>query len=148
MTGAQVFDRISSGEKDSPDFPEAERVLPRLAEQMVAASIASGKMLREIRERMFPEEAEPGAIAVAEALRDEFRQWVQDAEAAYERARQVERAGHPISGSRELNDLIGMTMAMLQVTLDDHFRSLEQIKAGETYTIEELRRDLQLKPRA
>ena len=145
MTGTPVFDRISSDVEDSSRVPPAERVLPRLAEQMVAASLTSGRMLRELRERMFPSEAEPKAIAVAQILRDEFEQWVRDAEAAYGRARALEGRGQQIPGIRELSDLIGMTMAMLRVSLEDYFRSLDQAELVPTVTIEELRRELQLK---
>lgn len=145
MTGTQVFDRLALENNASPDHASDADALARLAEQMVAASIASGKMLRELRERMFPASNDPGALAVASALRADFEQWATDAEAVFERAGKLERAGRPIPGSCELGDLIGMTLAMLQITLDDHLRSLEQIRAGGTISLQELRRELQLK---
>ena len=87
MTGTQVFDRLAMENDASADRASDADALARLAEQMVAASIASGKMLRELRERMFPAVEDPGALAVARALRADFQQWVTDAEAVVERAR-------------------------------------------------------------
>lgn len=145
MTGTQVFDRLAGDIKSSVDHPPDEDALARLAEQMTAASITSGKMLRELRERMFPINDEPSALDVAHTLRAEFQQWVAESQAVFERAQRLELAGRPIPGTRELGDLIGVTLAMLQVTPQDHLRSLRQARAGKTLSIEELRRELQLK---
>lgn len=145
MTGIHVFDRLLLDPQKSIDAPVDPRLLPRLAGQMVTAAIASGKMLRELRTRMFPSGREPHAIAVAQALRDEFEQWAQDAEDALERAEPFAKSGQAIVGADELRDLIGMTKAMLGVTLDSHLRSLEEAASDQTVTIQELRRELQLK---
>jgi hypothetical protein len=92
-----------------------------------------------------PSHPEPAAVAVAQTLRAEFQEWVRDAEAAHARAQQLERQGLSVAGAAELDNLIGATLAMLQVTLEDHFRSLDQIAGGQTFSIEDLRRELQLK---
>lgn len=144
VTGTHVFDRLSQNEHQSADAPSDEAVLTRLAEQLVTSSILSGRMLRELRLRMFPLKREAAAVAVAQTLRAEFQEWVQDAEATYARARQVEKSGKPVRGTGELGEMIGTTLAMLQITLEDHFRSLEQ-GPGRPLSIEELRRELQLK---
>jgi hypothetical protein len=144
VTGTHLFDCLARDEQSSAAQPSG-RMLPRLAEQMVAASLTSGKMLRELRDRMFPSHPEPAAVAVAQTLRAEFQEWVRDAEAAHARAQQLERQGLSVAGAAELDNLIGATLAMLQVTLEDHFRSLDQIAGGQTFSIEDLRRELQLK---
>lgn len=145
MTGTQVFDRLSLDEKHSVQRSSGAPMLPHLAEQMVSASLTSGRMLRELRDRMFPSQPDPGAIEVAQTLREEFTAWVADAEAAYRRAQQVERRGQKVSGADELGDLIGATRAMLQITLEAHLRSLNHSAGPHVVPIEDLRRELQLK---
>ena len=143
MTGTQVFDQLAQDRHSSEELASDPAELPRLAQQMVATSVTSGKMLRELRDRMFPSEEKPETRAIAQVLRAEFELWVAEAEEVYQRAGRLESAGHPVPGSRELDDLIGRAKAMLQIRLDDHFRSL-QSKEGKTFTIQELRRELQL----
>ena len=141
-TGAQIFDRLCR--QSVPPEPESE-ALVRLAEQMVATSIKSGQMLRELRERMFPMSDNPAALEVAHALRAEFLQWADEADAVFERASKLRQSGRSISGSEELGDLIGMTRAMLQITPEAHLQAVEQIRRGETVPIDEVRRELRLR---
>ena len=145
MTGTQVFDRLARAQNGLGEQVADRETLARLAEQMVSASVTSGKMLRELRERMFPAIEDPEALAVAKTLRCEFEEWVAEAEDVFERARRLEAAGRPIRLTQELGDLIGITRAMLTITLNDHLRSLAQIRTGDTVSMEELRRELQLK---
>ena len=116
-----------------------------VAEQMVSAAITSGKALRELRSDLFPADREPRALEVAELVRGEFEQWVRDAEQAYARAHRLEQTGRAVAGTNELIDLIGSAKAMLQITLADHFEALDQVARGESISMEELRRELQLK---
>ena len=143
MTGTHVFDRLSQHENKSAGASPDEGVLPRLAEQMVTSSILSGRMLRELRYRLFPTTLAPEAVAVAQTLRAEFQQWVEDAESAYARARQLETSGRRVPGTGELGDMIGATMAMLEVSIEDF--PLQRMGPSEAVSIEELRRELQLK---
>jgi hypothetical protein len=146
MTGTHVFDRLASDGGAAAERTADHEALERLAGQMVAASVASGNMLRELRERMFPAGDAAGGVAVAKTLRREFEQWVADAEQVIERADRLESVGRAVPRTRELADLIGATRAMLSISLDDHLRSLRD--TTHPATVEELRRELQLKPRS
>lgn len=119
--------------------------LARLAEDRVAAAIASGKSLRELRSNLFPSDRDPNAVEVAKLVRGEFEQWVRDAEQTYARASRLGQTGREVAGTGELADLIGSIKAMLQITLEDHFEALDQLANGESVSMEELRRELQLK---
>ena len=147
MTGTHLFDRLADWGKLAIDDPAEAEELRELGEGMVAAAIASGKMLREHRMRMFPSDNSPAAMAVAETLQAEFRQWVQEADAVYERAMTLHRAGHAVVNLAELNGLIGLTQAMLQISPENHVRSLKQAESGKVMTMEELRRELHLPPK-
>ena len=142
MTGTQLFDSLAL-EADSTREASDAGELARLAEQMVAASISSGQMLREQRDRMFPTTSDSAALSVAHALRTEFQEWVRDAETVLTRATGLKH-GHAISKIGDLRDLIGLTDAMLQITPESHRRALDQVRTGETISIGELRRELQL----
>jgi hypothetical protein len=147
MTGTHLFDRLADWGKLAIQDPAEAEELRALGAGMVAAAIASGKMLREHRVRMFPSDDSPAAMAVAETLQAEFRQWVQEADAVYERTMTLHRAGHAVVNLEELNDLIGLTQAMLQISPQDPIRSLKQAANGKTMTMEELRRELHLPPK-
>lgn len=145
MTGTQVFDRLARGSGASAGRAPESGDLTRLAGQLVASSIQTGRMLRELRGRLFPVDGGAEAAGVAFALRAELQQWAQEAQAVLERAADLRRAGQAISGTRELGDLIGATLAMLQITPEAHARALEQVRRGETTPLDEVRRELQLK---
>jgi hypothetical protein len=147
MTGTHLFDRLADGSRLALQDPGEAEELRELGEGMVAAAIASGKMLREHRARMFPGDDSPAAMAVAKTLQSEFQQWAQEADAVYERALTLHRAGHAIVNLAELNDLIGLTQAMLQISPEDHVRSLKQVANGKLLSMEELRRELHLPPK-
>jgi hypothetical protein len=145
MTGANLFDcLVERGKSQIVDQEDAE-TLRALAEQMVAAAIASIKTLRPLRPRMFPLDATPENLALAKALRAEFEQWVSEAHAAYERSRALVNAGVQVANHSELDDLIGLTQAMLTITLDSHLQSLDD--PCKPWSIEEARRELYLQRR-
>lgn len=143
MTGTQIFDRLALDESCSPATASDADDLIRLAEQMVSTAITSWEMLSGLRPRMFPATREPRGVGIAEASRAEFDRWAKDAEEAYTRACGLERAGSPVTGTRKLGDLLGITRAMLQVTIESHFRAIEQVARGEFISAAELRHELQ-----
>ena len=86
MTGTNLFDCLAEQKKAHVVDQDNAETLRVLAEQMVAAAIASVKTLRPLRPLMFPIDPTPEKLAVASALRAEFEQWVTDAEAVYQRS--------------------------------------------------------------
>jgi hypothetical protein len=146
MTGTNLFDCLSEQNNAQVDPNNAE-TLHSLAAQMVASAIASVKTLRPLRPLMFPIDSTPEKLAVATALRLEFEQWVADAEGVYQRSCALVAAGTQVPHLSELNDFIGLTQAMLQVTLESHLESVDQLRRGEVHrysSVGELRRELQL----
>ena len=119
--------------------------LARLAQDRVSGSIASGKALRELRSNLFPSDRDSKSVEVAKLVRGEFEQWVRDAEQTCSHASRLKQAGRDVPGIDKLVDLIGSAKAMLQITLNDHFEGLDQLARGESVSMEELRRELQLK---
>ena len=47
-----------------------------------------------------------------------------------------------VQGSKSLRDECGRVSAMLQVTFDELDEAAEQVRRGEVFTIEEVRREL------
>jgi hypothetical protein len=119
--------------------------LARLVEDRVAAAIAAGEELRDLRSNLFPSDRDDKSVEVAKLVRGEFEQWVRDAEQTYARASRLKQTGREVPAIEELANLIGSAKAMLQITLADHFEALDQLARGETVSMEELRRELQLK---
>lgn len=145
MTGTNLFDCLAEQLKlKIVDIQESE-TLRALAEQMIDSAIASVKTLRPLRSRMFPLNPTAENLIVAKALRTEFEQWVADAEAVYQRVHALGSTGIDVSRLSELNDLIGLTQAMLSITLDDHLKSLHE--ECKPWSIEEARRELHLQRR-
>jgi hypothetical protein len=141
MTGANVFDCLAGQNKSQVDQDDAE-TLRVLAEQMVAAAIASVISLRPLRPRMFPLDPTPDKLAVATALRAEFEQWLSEAQAAYDRSSALRKEGIVVANLSELNEYIGLTQAMLTITLESHLKSLRD--KHKPWPIEEVRRELHL----
>jgi hypothetical protein len=147
MSGIHLLDLLSHERGFSQSNEANESLVAKLAARMVINSIETIKVLRELRPKMFPSSTEPQAIALAKALRVEFEEWVSDAESLLAEATSLNRAGHSIPHLNELGDFSGLTQAMLQITLEDHLESLDQVRRGETVTYSsmgELRRELQL----
>lgn len=79
---------------------------------------------------------------VAILLRHMYDQWATHAEALLKRIVKVQTPDRPVKGAEELNLAIGRTRAMLTVTLDSLDRAEEQFRNGQTYSLEEVRREL------
>jgi hypothetical protein len=147
MTGTDLFDCLAEQKKAHVVDRDNAETMRALADQMVAAAIASVKSLRTLRPLMFPVDATPERLAVAKALRAEFEQWVADAEAVYQRSLALSAVGIQVANLSELNDFIGLTLAMLTVTLESHLKSLQGVANAKVMTMEELRRELHLPPK-
>lgn len=145
MTGTNLFDCLAEQNKSHVVDPDDTETMRGLAEQMVSTLIASVKTLRPLRPRMFPLDPTPEKLAVAKALRAEFEQWVSEAQSVYERSRALGNVGIQTANLSELDNYIGLTQAMLTITLDSHLKSLRD--EYKPWSIEEARRELHLQRR-
>ncbi len=145
MTGTQVFDCLAERRDLTPVHGGNTPLAPDLTElcrRMVSSAFESGRMLRELRVKMFPTRDDAGEITLPKALQAEFQQWVHEADAVCQRAAKLDRAGHPIDKLAELKNLVGLAQAMLQITPEDHLRTIKAGSHGKKMSMEELRREL------
>lgn len=104
-----------------------------IAAKFVAAALDEYRHLDALDHR---DEDEPFDRQTALMLRERFDVWATYAEAL------LDRVGPSVRGTSELLDAVGRTRAMLSVTLEDLDHAEEQIRRGETVSLEEVRREL------
>lgn len=75
-------------------------------------------------------------------MRQLHEQWMASARPLYERVKEMRRAGHQIGRFQELMDAVFHTQTLLMTTVDDLERAREQVRRGEVFTLEEVRRKL------
>ncbi len=141
MSSLALFD-LAIGAGDPPNGAPADRAA-RLAERLVDASLGCLRYLQELDVALVPAPGRPFDRRTAVLLRAMYEEWGRDAESVVERVRRVERSGgRLVEGAIRLRDEHGRVMAMLNVTLDDIDEARDQIRRGDTHSIEEVRREL------
>jgi hypothetical protein len=78
----------------------------------------------------------------ATAMRRLYERWCKDADALIVRAKQLGLHRGMGADFTALDAAVGRTQAMLKVTLESLDRADEQIRNGQTHTLEEVRREL------
>jgi hypothetical protein len=115
----------------------------RLAERLVDAALGSLRYLQELDATFAPA---PGRVFDRQAaglLRSMYEEWGRDSGSVLERVHRVEKSGgRSVEGASRLRDGHGRVMAMLNVTIEDIDLARDQIRRGETFTVEEVRREL------
>ena len=112
------------------------------AEHWVAAALAEARALRQYDDQMYPRDADPAALAVADGLHAAWAQWADQADALYDRIRPLLKERRHIDGADDLDHAIGRIRARLQVTPESHLQGLEEIRRGDVVSMEEVRREL------
>lgn len=142
MSSLALFDLAIGAGEPLTDGAPADRTA-RLAARLVGAALGSLRYLRELDAALAPIGGRVFDRRAAVLLRAMYEEWGRDAESVLERVRRVEQsAGRAVEGAIELRDGHGQVLAMLSVTLEDIDQAREQIRRGETHTIEEVRREL------
>ena len=144
MSSLALFDlAIGVGGPSLPAGGEAADRTGRLAERLVDAALGELRYLQELDAALAPGPGRAFDRRAAVLLRAMYEEWGRAADAALQRIRRVELStGRAVADCPRLRDAHGRVMAMLSVTLEDIDEARDQIRRGETYSIEEVRREL------
>jgi hypothetical protein len=149
MTAFPLFDLFAANANSLPAESakqERERQLMTVAASMVAIAIQQFEKIRALDEALAsPREVEDAAFNTdaAVGLRLMYDEAAQDADRILDRIDRLERRTKKVvTGSNELRDWHGKTMAMLSVSLEDIARGIEQAKRGEVVPASVLRNEL------
>jgi hypothetical protein len=124
-----------------------EDLTPLAAERWVAAALAEEAALREHDDALFPVAGDDAAAAAAARLRGAWLRWANDADALLDALRRLTRGSGPIEGASRLDYDVGRARAMLSMTPELIQARRAQVDRGETFPMEEVRRELGLADR-
>jgi hypothetical protein len=142
LSGIPLLDAIGSAPSTyDGDAPAAVQL--RLANELVAAALDEYRHLEALDvcgptkkwRRLYVRETETQMRQLHEA-------WLAPARELLARVREMNKAGRRIERLEELEDGVGLTEALLMTTLADIERGREQVRNGEWFTPEEVRREL------
>lgn len=126
-------------------FNHLQPLSPEAAEHWIAAALAEAAALRQHDDRLFPEQNDPELLSAAHRLHESWMRWADDAESL------LDHLAYPHSVSADqmqaLRDAVGRARAMLKLSPELILARREQIARGNVLTIEEVRRELHLRPR-
>lgn len=145
MSALPLFDLLFSlsGRGPTSADPAASERAARWAAQLIQESLAEIGHLQDMdkdlgnssRSTTFDRQA-------AALLQGAYEDWARRGEALLGRVTRVEGRGTRVEGSQQLRDELGRVSAMLRVTLDDLDEAAEQVRRGEVFTLDEVRREL------
>jgi hypothetical protein len=105
------------------------------------------RYLQELDTALAPVSGTSLGRRAAVMLRSMYQEWARDTESIVERVLRIGQSnGQSLESAVRLRDEHGRVMAMLSVTLEDMDQARDQIRRGETFTIEEVRRELRAAP--
>src|SRR5687767_11023471 len=111
---------------------------PAAAERWVAASLAEASALHEHDGWLYP--TDPQRQAAAERLHEAWREWANRAEVLLRHAEAVLAAGHAVKRLDDLREKVGHITAMLQLSPAVIAQRREQVRRGDVFSVEEVRR--------
>ena len=121
-------------------LPEFGKLTLISAERWVAAALAQAAALRELDGWLFP--SEPTRQGAAEHLHEAWRNWAQDAQAVLNEVDSLAIGGSAVPRLEELRDTLDRTRAMLRMSPTLILGRHAQVLRGETYPLEEVRREI------
>ena len=142
VAGISLLDAIANAPSTYDGDPPAD-IQVRVANELVAASLDEHRHIEALDvcgptgkwRRLYVRETEA-------QMRQLYEAWLSAARELLARVRDMHKAGHHIERLEALEDAVGLTRALLMTTLDDIERGREQARRGETFTLEEVRREL------
>lgn len=126
-------------------LPHLQQFTNVSAERWIAASLTEAAALREHDDALYP--SDPERMEDARQLHDAWRRWADDAEAVLRRVQASIPDADQVHGFAEPLHAMGYTRARLGMTPDKMVARREQVRRGEVYTLEEVRRELRLHAR-
>ena len=120
---------------------------PLAAERWVAAALAEEAALREHDDALFPIAGDDAGAATAARLRGAWLKWADDADALLDALRRMARQAGMVEGASRLDYAVGRARAMLSMTPELIQARRAQVERGETFSLEEVRRELGLADR-
>ena len=121
-------------------LPHLGNFTPAAAERWVAASLAQASALHAHDALLYPRD--PQRQTDSERLHEAWRSWADGAEALLRHAEAVRAGGQTVARVDELRDEVGHVIAMLQLTPAVIAQRREQVRRGEVYSVQEVRREL------
>ena len=142
VAGISLLDAIGSSPSTYDGVPPVELQV-RMSNELVAACLDEYRHIEALDlcgptkhwRRLYVRETETQMRKLHEA-------WLAAARDLLTRVQEMAAAGHPITGLGELEDAVLTTRGLLMMTLDEIEEGEEQARRGETYTLEEVRREL------
>jgi hypothetical protein len=129
-----------------PNLPE---LTPDEAERWLGAAVAEAEALRQHDQRLYPLTNDPAAMATAKSLHAAWRRWADDASALLDQlpASAIRDDSNTV---RNLRLGIAYARCLDGLSPEEVLRRYQRIESGEAklWSIEEVRRELGLAPRA
>ncbi len=122
-------------------LPQLGDLTVAAAERWVAAALAQATALREHDPWLYP--IEPERQQAAERLHAAWKHWADDVEALVRRAEPLQ----PVRGLEDLRQALGRVQALFKLTPAMIAQRRQQAAPGKVYSVEEARRELQLRDR-
>ena len=142
VAGISLLDAIANASSDGSNGTAAD-VQVRVANELVAAALDEYRHIEALDacgprgkgRRLYVRETEVQMRRLHEA-------WLSPASELLARMKQMSATGHPIEQLNELEDAVWTTRGLLMMTLDQIEAGREQIRQGNYFTLEEVRREL------
>lgn len=141
--GIPLLDAIANSASPLNGGQAQADLLVRVANELVAAVLDQHRHVEALDECGPTKEWRRLYVRETEApMRQLHEEWLSPARGLLARMREMRKAGHRIERLEELEDAVGLTRALLMTTVDDIERGREQARNGESFTLEEVRREL------
>jgi hypothetical protein len=119
----------------------------RVAARLVSSALAEIDQIQKLDESLAPQEPLQFDRRTAALVRGMYEKWAQETELLLNRLEAIERRFGRIPEAQNLRDAHGRTMAMLSTSLEDLEQGVRDVAEGRTHSINEVRRELHLRPR-
>ena len=121
-------------------FTQFGELHPGDAERWIAAALANAAALHGYDAWLYPNDA--AKLPAAERLHEAWRMWVDDSQTLLREAEVVAKKGYQVPQLDTLRNNIGQIRSMLRMTPELILQRHAQMKRGEVYPAEEVRREL------